>query len=108
MGFGLSLSCWKRVRHERSCLNPSPLLFMLSFKAGHLMWSCDAKKEVKKIIFQKKSLWIHCPICGGKTRIKVYEDTVLVKFPLYCPKCKREILIDVVKLKMVPSKEPDA
>ena len=49
-----------------------------------------------------KSRWVHCPICGGKTRTKVYEDTVLVKFPLYCPKCKREILIDVVKLKMVP------
>lgn len=53
---------------------------------------------------KQKSLWIHCPICGGKTRTKVYEDTVLVKFPLYCPKCKREILIDVVKLKMVPRK----
>ena len=50
---------------------------------------------------QKESLWIHCPICGGKTRIKVYDDTVLVRFPLYCPKCKREIRIDVVKLKMV-------
>ena len=57
---------------------------------------------------EKKSLWIHCPICGGKTRTKVYEDTVLVKFPLYCPKCKREILFYVVKLKMVPCKEPDA
>ena len=40
----------------------------------------------------------------GKTRTKVYEDTVLIKFPLYCPKCKTEILIDVVKLKMVISK----
>lgn len=42
---------------------------------------------------QKGSLWIHCPNCGGKTRTKVYEDTVLVKFPLYCPKCKHETLI---------------
>ena len=48
------------------------------------------------------------PRLCGKTRTKVYEDIVLVKFPLYCPKCKREILIDVVKLKMIPSKEPDA
>ena len=55
-----------------------------------------------------ESLRIHCPVCDGKTRTKVYEDIVLVKFPLYCPKCKREILIDVVKLKMIPSKEPDA
>ena len=53
---------------------------------------------------QEKSLWVHCPICGGKTRVKVYADTVLVKFPLYCPKCKREIRIDVVQLKMVLSK----
>ncbi len=53
---------------------------------------------------EKPSLWVRCPSCGGKTRTKVYEDTVLIKFPLYCPKCKTEILIDVVKLKMVISK----
>ena len=53
---------------------------------------------------RKTSLWIHCPICGGKTRTKVYEGTVLVKFPLYCPKCKKEIRVDVVQLKMVLSK----
>ncbi len=52
----------------------------------------------------KESLWIRCPVCGGKTRNKVYQDTVLVNFPLYCPKCKKETLIDVVQLKMVPSK----
>ncbi len=53
---------------------------------------------------RKESLWIRCPICKGKTRTKVYEDTVLVNFPLYCPRCKQEIRIDVVKLKMVLSK----
>lgn len=56
----------------------------------------------------KDSSWVHCPICGRKTRTKVYEDTVVVKFPLYCPKCKKEIRIDVVKLKMVLRTEPDA
>lgn len=55
-------------------------------------------------INQNDSLWIRCPICGGKTRTKVYADTVLVKFPLFCPKCKKEIRIDVVQLKMVISK----
>ena len=54
------------------------------------------------------SLWIHCPICGGKTRTKVYADTVLVKFPIYCPKCKREIKVNVVQLKMIVTEEPDA
>ena len=53
---------------------------------------------------QKNSLWIHFPICGEKTRTKVYDNTVLVKFPLYCPKCKKETKIDVIQLKMVLSK----
>ena len=51
----------------------------------------------------KESEWIPCPLCGRKTHTKVYHDTVLVKFPLYCPRCKKETLIDVVKLKMVVS-----
>ena len=53
------------------------------------------------------SIWIRCPICHGKTRTRVFADTVLVKFPLFCPKCKSETRVDVVKLKMVVSKEPD-
>jgi len=56
----------------------------------------------------KPSLWIKCPHCDGKTRVKVYKDTTLINFPLYCPKCKKETRIDVVQLKMVVSKEPDA
>lgn len=50
------------------------------------------------------SKWIRCPICNGKTRTKVYADTVLVHFPIFCPKCKKETNIDVVQLKMVKSK----
>ncbi len=57
---------------------------------------------------KKDSQWVPCPICKAKTRTKVYEDTVLVKFPLYCPKCKKEYSINVVKMKMVLSDEPDA
>lgn len=50
---------------------------------------------------KEKSRWVRCPVCDGKTRTKVYEETVLVNFPLYCPKCKREFKVDLVKLKMV-------
>lgn len=57
---------------------------------------------------KKDGVWLPCPICGSRTRTKIYEDTVLVKFPLYCPKCKKESRIDVVLMKMVLSKEPDA
>ena len=34
--------------------------------------------------------WIHCPTCGNKTRTKVNPDTVLKRFPLFCPKCGKE------------------
>lgn len=49
------------------------------------------------------TLWIRCPICAAKTRTKVYPHTVLVNFPLYCPKCKKEIMINVVQLRMTVS-----
>lgn len=52
--------------------------------------------------------WVPCPVCGSKTKMKVYPDTVLLKFPLFCAKCKKETRIDLVKLKVVLSKEPDA
>ena len=54
-----------------------------------------------------ESLWIRCPTCKNKTRTKVYEDTVLLNFPLFCPKCKKEYVINVVQLKMQVSNEPD-
>ena len=38
--------------------------------------------------------WILCPVCGSKTRDRLREDTVLINYPLYCPKCKQENLID--------------
>lgn len=56
----------------------------------------------------KSQEWICCPICGNKTRIRVREDTILEKFPLYCPKCKQESLIEVKGLKITVIKEPDA
>ncbi|MFR0902022.1 MAG: cysteine-rich KTR domain-containing protein [Anaerobutyricum sp.] len=52
--------------------------------------------------------WIRCPICSSKTRIKLREDTELKNFPLFCPKCKQETLINVKQLNMSVIKEPDA
>ncbi|MGX7713299.1 cysteine-rich KTR domain-containing protein [Enterococcus faecalis] len=52
--------------------------------------------------------WIHCPICGNKTRIKICKNTILDNFPLYCPKCKQETLINVYTFKITVIKEPDA
>ncbi|MBS9793545.1 cysteine-rich KTR domain-containing protein [[Clostridium] innocuum] len=49
-----------------------------------------------------------CPICQSKTRLKIREDTILENFPLYCPKCKQETLINVKQLNTSVIKEPDA
>lgn len=47
------------------------------------------------------STWIHCPICTRKTRTKINMDTVLINYPLYCPKCKHECIINVVQQRMI-------
>ena len=52
--------------------------------------------------------WIRCPICGGKTRDKMRKDTILQNFPLFCPKCKHETLINVKKLQIIINTEPAA
>lgn len=50
--------------------------------------------------------WIRCPVCGSKTRVKLREDSVLLNFPLYCPKCKTESLIKATKLTIELLKKP--
>ena len=52
--------------------------------------------------------WIFCPICGNKTRNKIREDTELKNFPLYCPKCKQEQIVNVQHSNVTIIKEPDA
>lgn len=56
----------------------------------------------------KQENWLRCPICGSKTRLKLRKDTILKNFPLYCPKCKQETLINVQQMNMSIIKEPDA
>jgi len=52
---------------------------------------------------QKEPLVVRCPACNGETGVKVFEETVLLNFPLSCPHCKQKTIINVVKLKLVPS-----
>lgn len=66
------------------------------------IWKAEITLDDKQI------LWVRCPLCHEKTRVKVYADTVVLNFPLYCPKCKRETKVNIVQLKMVISDEPDA
>ena len=56
----------------------------------------------------EKERWILCPLCGGKTRTKIRDDTELKNFPLFCPKCKQERIVDVKQSNIAVIKEPDA
>ena len=55
-----------------------------------------------------KQLWVLCPICNNKTRIKIRKDTQLIHFPLFCPKCKNESLVNIKNGVITVIKEPDA
>lgn len=46
------------------------------------------------------SEWVRCPVCGNKTRLQIRKDTELKNFPLYCPKCKQESLIEAKDLQV--------
>ena len=55
----------------------------------------------------KKAEWIYCPVCSSKTRDRIRQDTVLRNYPLYCPKCKHETLIEAKDLNITVITEPD-
>ena len=48
----------------------------------------------------KSENWILCPVCENKTRLQIRADTELKNFPLYCPKCRQESLIDAKDLQV--------
>ena len=60
------------------------------------------------ILMEKQGQWLLCPHCHGKTRIWIREDTVLHNFLLFCPKCKREELIDLEHFQITLLKQSDA
>ena len=51
--------------------------------------------------------WVLCPICNNKTRTKIRDDTELINFPLFCPKCRQETLINMKNGNII-IREPDA
>ena len=52
--------------------------------------------------------WLLCPACGSKTRLKLRQDTKLENFPLFCPKCKQEMLVSVREFITIRITDPDA
>lgn len=56
----------------------------------------------------ENTTWILCPLCNNKTRVKIRSDTILENFPLFCPKCKQENLVNIKQFKVTVIEEPDA
>ena len=54
---------------------------------------------------QRVAKWLYCPGCKRRTRIKVYENTVLIHFPLYCQWCRKELIISYVRSNLMLEKE---
>ena len=55
-----------------------------------------------------KPEWVRCPVCGNKTRLQIQADTEFRNFPLYCPKCRQESLVDVKDLQVIVIKRFEA
>ena len=51
--------------------------------------------------------WVLCPQCGAKTRLQIFRETELKAFPLFCPKCRHESIINVKNF-IIETKQPDA
>lgn len=60
------------------------------------LWRIFGKVQNKKTDCK----FILCPVCGNKTHTMIREDTELKNFPLYCPKCKKETIINVRDMKI--------
>ena len=57
---------------------------------------------------QPTTHFLLCPRCGRKTRTLVQEDTELIRFPLFCPKCRYECVITYKKGNIEITEAPDA
>ncbi len=56
----------------------------------------------------EQTRFLLCPRCGRKTRTLVREDTELIHFPLFCPKCRFGCVIKFKKGTIEITEVPDA
>ena len=61
---------------------------------------------MKEAVEEKQ--WVLCPLCGAKTRLQLLLETELKSFPLFCPKCKRESIINAQNFQIEIINQPDA
>lgn len=85
------------------------MLSALCHSQEYPAYKCVKLYDVEvKDMQNENSEWVLCPICHNKTRTKLRENTELRNFPLFCPKCKNETLINAKQFNIEIIKEPDA
>lgn len=62
---------------------------------SHLKMKIFLPSMIEEVILLRKTEWSLCPICDRKMHNKIKEDIKLKNFPIYCPKCNREMVVDV-------------
>lgn len=62
-----------------------------------LLCGCSSGHPVEFV--NTKTEWVRCPVCGGKTRTKIRQDTEAKNFPIFCKICKNEFLMNIKGLK---------
>lgn len=55
-----------------------------------------------------KNNFILCPVCGGKTRTKIRPDTRAENLIVFCPKCKRESVVNVYGNRKLANQHKDS
>ena len=90
--------------------NLAPILTLLvaSWRGGAYRDDQKQGERTMSAIQEQSFEWLLCPVCKSKTRLKIRKDTILDNFPLFCPKCKSEMLICVKQFHISIIKEPDA
>ena len=67
-----------------------------------------AARNGVKVMSSPEEKWLLCPICGAKTRLRLLQRTVLRDFPLFCPKCRQERIINAQNYQIEIIDQPDA
>lgn len=67
-----------------------------------------AVRKGVKVMSSLEEKWLLCPICGAKTRLRLLQRTVLRDFPLFCPKCRQERIINAQNYQIEIIDQPDA
>ena len=66
------------------------------------------RRKVGETMEQPGERWVLCTMCGAKPRLRLLQRTVLLDFPLFCPKCRQERLINAQNFQIEWIDQPDA